>query len=85
MSRDLPRLVLYHRAGCHLCDDLHKALAPWMERLRLELVDVDSSPELQRRYGEFVPVLTTLDGHELSRYFLDESRLAQYLAEGLAN
>jgi hypothetical protein len=57
-----------------------RGLAPWSGRLQLSLVDVDSRPELQRRYGELVPLLAAQDGVEICRYFLDEERLARYLA-----
>ncbi|MBC7290913.1 MAG: glutaredoxin family protein, partial [Actinotalea sp.] len=47
------RVVLYGRAGCHLCDDARAVLADvvpadvgWAE------VDVDTDPDLQARYGE---------------------------------
>jgi hypothetical protein len=54
-----PRLLLYTRAGCHLCE---QAVAD-LERLRrrhphtLEQVDIDSDPQLSLRYGERIPVL----------------------------
>ena len=80
MSAELPRLTLYQRAGCHLCEDMLDALAPWSGRLRLRQVDVDTSPQLQRSFGELVPVLAAPDGVEICRYFLDEERLERYLA-----
>ncbi len=80
MTPERPRLTLYQRSGCHLCEDMRRGLAPWSARLQLSLVDVDSSPELQRRYGELVPVLSGLEGVEICRYFLDNERLQRYLA-----
>jgi thioredoxin-like negative regulator of GroEL len=55
------RVVLYTRAGCHLCDDM-KAV---VERVRptsrvpftLAEIDVDSDPALAERYGLSIPVL----------------------------
>ena len=50
-----PKVVLYTRAGCHLCDSA-KALL-----LRHELspreVDIDGDPQLTKRFGEWVPVV----------------------------
>ena len=77
MSPEPPQLTLYQRAGCHLCEEMLEALAPWSGQLRLRLVDVDTSPELQRSYGELVPVLVGPDGVEICRYFLDGERLEQ--------
>jgi hypothetical protein len=53
------RILMYTRAGCHLCDDAWDFL---MERQRLhgfhlESVDVDTQPELVARYGDCVPVV----------------------------
>ena len=81
MSPEPPQLTLYQRAGCHLCEEMLEALAPWSGQLRLRLVDVDTSPELQRSYGELVPVLAGPDGVEICRYFLDGERLDRYLAD----
>ena len=69
-------LTLYTRADCHLCDEMHAALAPYLERfsLDLELVDVDRDPELRHRHGARVPVLA-LDGLEVCHWFLDEGAL----------
>jgi hypothetical protein len=81
VNSEPPRLTLYQRAGCHLCEEMREDLAPWCRQLRLRLVDVDTSPELQRSYGELVPVLAGPDGVEICRYFLDGERLERYLAE----
>lgn len=70
------QLTVYMRRGCHLCEDMTRAL----ERLRPELgfsyeeVDIDRDATLQARYHARVPVLAAPDT-ELSAYFLDEARL----------
>jgi glutaredoxin len=48
-------MTLYVRTDCHLC----AAAEALLRRLQcsVEIVDVDSSPVLQGRYGEAVPVL----------------------------
>ena len=80
-SESLPRLTLLSRAWCHLCDDMLNALTPLAaERpFELEVVDVDGDPELERRYGEDIPVLLA-GGAELCRHRLDPARVAEYLA-----
>jgi len=45
---------------------------------QLEIVDVDSSPALERRYGLRIPVLVAGDV-ELSGYPLDRERVVRYL------
>ena len=52
-------LVLYVRAGCHLCDqfllELSLDLGPAVERL--QVLDVDGDVDLAVRFGLRVPVL----------------------------
>ena len=76
-----PALILYGRGYCHLCDDMAAAL----RGLGLEFaeVDVDSDPDLERRFGEMVPVLMVRSGQmetEVCHYFLDQSRLCEVLS-----
>ncbi|CAN0485317.1 unnamed protein product, partial [Phaeothamnion confervicola] len=44
----------------------------------LEVIDVDSDPLLESRYGELVPVLIGGDG-ELCHYHLDAAKVNEYL------
>jgi glutaredoxin len=54
-----PHFVLYSRAGCHLCDDLYRALAalPAARGVAVEVLDVDADAAARSRYGHKVPVL----------------------------
>jgi glutaredoxin len=65
-------LVLYGRAGCHLCDDARAVL----ERVGqpFEEVDIEADDALLARYVERIPVVA-LDGAELYDFFVDESDL----------
>jgi glutaredoxin len=67
-----PRLVLYSRPGCHLCDDARVVL----ERIGepFQEIDIESDDELHRRYLERIPVIV-LDGQELYDFFVDEQDL----------
>ena len=73
-------LTLYGKPGCHLCDDARAVV----ERVRAEHpfelreVDVSLDPQLNREYGERIPVLA-LDGEELFDYFVEEAVLVQRL------
>lgn len=75
-----PDLVLYQRYGCHLCDEMLERLNALQGRhgFSLRLVDVDTDPDLVRRYDHKVPVLAA-GGVELCTYHLDESLLLQFL------
>lgn len=46
----------------------------------LEIIDVDSEPSLEARYGELVPVLTA-NGQELCHYHLDAAKVNDYLSK----
>jgi len=52
-------VVLYTRAGCHLCEEMQAELARARPAVSYELtlVDVDSDPELARLHGLSIPVL----------------------------
>jgi glutaredoxin len=52
-------VVLYHRAGCHLCDDAWALLSRLQSEygFALERVDIDDDAELVREHGEDVPVV----------------------------
>jgi len=76
------QLTVMHRQGCDLCDEMIAEL----ERLRpelslppLQIVDVDSDPELIRRYGLNVPVLLW-GGSVVCRHRLDVTELRRLLA-----
>ena len=73
-------LVLYSRPECHLCESMVADLEPLLRAsgAQLTVVDVDSSPDLVRRYGLRIPVLVAGDV-ELSEYPLDRDCVARYL------
>jgi hypothetical protein len=54
-------LVLYERAGCHLCDEARQVLDAVIGPDRYERIDIDASDELVVRYGFRIPVLA-VDG-----------------------
>lgn len=80
------RLTVVHREGCELCDEMLAELAA-LGRTRtlppIEVVDVDSDPELTRRYGLNVPVLL-LDGTVVCRHRLDAAELLRLLRSPLS-
>ena len=46
----------------------------------IEVIDVDSDPALEARYGELVPVLVGA-GAELCHYHLDVAKVNEYLGK----
>ncbi|QCX28695.1 glutaredoxin family protein [Nocardioides jishulii] len=71
-----PRITLYGRPGCHLCDDARAVI----ERVCAELgesfveIDIDSDEDLYDRFGEEIPV-TFVDGRQHDFWRVDEARL----------
>ena len=76
-----PRITLYGRPGCHLCDDARAVI----ERVCADLgesyaeVSIDDDPELLARFGEEIPV-TFVDGAQHDFWRVSEDRLRRALA-----
>lgn len=82
-QRPKAQVRLYTRPRCHLCDEAKRemAAAGCQDLYDLVEIDVDSDPELRRRYGWDVPVVTVngtlVFKHRLARDdFRDEIRRA---------
>ncbi|GAB3694031.1 glutaredoxin family protein [Angustibacter aerolatus] len=81
-AAEQPRVVLFGRAGCHLCDEARDVVvrvtaetgAAWHE------LDVDSVPGLQAKYGDLVPVVL-VDGQQVGYYRIDPERVRTALAD----
>lgn len=71
-----PRVTLYGRAGCHLCDTAREVVARVCADLgeTWEEIDIDTDPVLADRYGEEIPV-TLVDGAQHDFWRVDEARL----------
>ena len=71
-----PRVTLYSRPGCHLCDEARAVI----ERVCAETgtsyaeVDIDADPVLRERYTDEVPV-TFVDGRQHDFWRVSEERL----------
>lgn len=70
--------VVYSRPGCSLCEEFCVELAEWLgvRAAAVEVVDISGNPDLERRYGSRLPVLT-VDGEFVCAYRLDRARLPQ--------
>jgi Glutaredoxin-like domain (DUF836) len=86
MTTDAPRVVLYGRAGCHLCDEARGVVrevaaesgAGWVE-VDVDVAAAHDGGALQREYGEQVPVVT-VDGVPRGFWRIDPGRLRKALA-----
>ncbi|MDN4171766.1 glutaredoxin family protein [Nocardioides sp. SOB77] len=78
-----PRVTLYSKPGCHLCDDARLVVERvcadlgigWTEQSILE------DPDLLERYGEEIPVVL-VDGRQHTFWRVDEARLRSALVRG---
>jgi hypothetical protein len=58
-----PRVVLYERQGCHLCEEVRVLLDEMLGPRAYQRVDIDRDDELVLRYGFRVPVVS-VDGED---------------------
>jgi glutaredoxin len=78
-----PRVLLYSKPGCHLCEDARAVV----ERVCAELgesfeeVSILDDPELVERFGTEIPV-TFVDGRQHDFWRVDEVRLRKALGTG---
>lgn len=76
----LPEVILYTRAGCHLCEEAKEQI----RRVRADIplvfrsVDIDRDPALEALYNEEVPVIF-VNGKKAFRYQVDAGELRKLL------
>jgi glutaredoxin len=77
------RVVLYSRAGCHLCDAARDVLLAERSRIWFELVEVDVAGDdhLELEYGTRIPVVE-IDGQERFEYQVDPAELLALVRGG---
>ncbi len=75
-----PKLTLYSRRDCCLCDEMKTAIEQVAAKMPIHLVevDVDSDDELKAKYGGEVPVLF-IDGRKAFKYRLTAAALTRKL------
>jgi glutaredoxin len=76
----VPRVLLYTRQGCHLCDEakelLHKLESE--ERFELAIIDVDDNEELRAEFNYDVPVIY-IDGRKAFKHRIDARKFLKSL------
>lgn len=75
------KLTLFSRTGCHLCEDMERALLELATELNFstEIILIDNNCELEQAYGTRVPVLVNGDDI-ICEYFLDKNALSKAVA-----
>lgn len=72
-------IVLYERAGCHLCEDVRAVLDALVGPAGYRRIDIDADDELVLRYGFRVPVVA-VDGLDRLEAPIDPGELRRLLA-----
>lgn len=87
----LPDLLLYGRAGCHLCDEAREVIDTVLEDRRarglavpnLRELDIEADPDLHRRYLERIPVVEL--GNQRVELFVSVGKMRRLLNEVLGD
>ena len=68
-------VTVYSRHGCHLCEDAVNTLENLREELAfaIEIIYIDGNPELEKLYGNEVPVIH-INGEHHDFYRVDPER-----------
>ena len=71
-----PRVTLYSRPGCHLCENARAVIEQVCAELGESYTEISilDDPDLLRRYAEEVPV-TLVDGRQHDFWRVDAARL----------
>jgi hypothetical protein len=77
------RFKVVSREDCDLCEELLAQLQQFCagREAAIDVVDVDSDPDLRRRYGHQVPVLL-LDGEPVCHGHFDADEVARLTRAG---
>jgi glutaredoxin len=73
-------VTIYSRHGCHLCEDAVKILEGLQPELHfeIEIIYIDQDPELEKLYGEQIPVIH-IDGEHHDFWRVDPVRFRSSL------
>jgi glutaredoxin len=76
----VPRVAVFHGAGCHLCERALAQVRELREELRFELeeVAIDGDSELEAAYRELIPVVE-IDGERVFTYYVHEAAFRRRL------
>ena len=73
-------VTIYGRTGCHLCEDALQLLQSMQDELNFEIEEIliDGNEELEKIYGEKIPV-THIDGVHHDFWRVDPERFKSFL------
>lgn len=80
------RVDLFSRNGCHLCDSAVATLEKVQKEMKssetfeIFITKIDGNPELEKLYGDYVPVIH-INGKHHDFYRVDEERFKKALLE----
>ena len=76
-----PRVTLYTRKGCCLCDDAKLVIESARSKAEFDYqeLDIDTDPDLLRRYNDEVPVIA-INGVKAFKYRVDMKEFLKKLA-----
>ena len=68
-------VTIYSRHGCHLCENAEKTLEGMRKEFafEIEIIYIDDNPELEKLYGNEVPVIH-INGEHHDFYKVDPER-----------
>ena len=72
------QVVIYSRVSCHLCQEAEKSVREVLTEIpfELEVIYIDGDQELERLYGEEVPV-TLINGAKHDYFRVDKKRFSE--------
>ena len=72
------KVVIYSRVNCHLCEDAEKNAREVLVEIpfNLEVIYIDGDEELERLYGEEVPV-TLINGAKHDYFRVEKKRFSE--------
>ena len=78
-----PRVTLYTKAGCCLCDEAKQEIdrARGKTEFELEIIDIESDPRLYSQYQYDIPVIA-INGERAFRYHVKAEDLVARLQAG---
>ena len=79
-----PHVIFYTRPGCHLCEEARLAIdaADCAAAYTLEEVNIETDPDLRRRYGWDIPVVR-INGRHVFKHRLTAADFKRALSDAL--
>ena len=81
----MTKVVIYSKPDCHLCEEAKVVIkaAGCSTQFTLEEVNIESDPELKRRYRYDIPVIT-INGVEAFRHRVSAEEFRKAMEEGVS-